>query len=505
MKKFLWLVILFPILLLAQDPIESHDNETQFGMEGMVGSTTFGTTTYSQIRLMPEITFWKFGFGLDIDLLIDKNGNLRKEDWDEPKDMLHKVSYIRFAQQGEPFYARVGSFPSHTIAHGLLMQNYSNTLLYPTQRNIGAMVGFNLPLPLEPGVELFTSNVVKNQIIAARGLCKPLLFAEIPIFSNLKLGVTAVSDRNQYGKYEDKDNDKVPDILDMNSKVKNKPNDWDGDSILNANDLDIDGDGILDSPWVNQYVFAQYPALNDSTLAVLLDNDISAPIFYGDNRKVEIYSIDYDIPLIQTVVFKLGHYAEYAKIKDYGSGLIFPGFYSKFLVFDVNLELRKFEDKFIPGYFDHLYEEQRAFVVNNEIQTKDKILETVKASFGWYGGVQANIFNIIILKIAYQDMYGEDLVTGKSLWSRVSIDPKIVPKIKDASIGYSQNNMQHLAINTLQSPSATVDGRVSYTLSESAFLIGKYSERYIDANGDNKIKGTEETVRSMTFGVEFQF
>jgi hypothetical protein len=50
-----------------------------------------------------------------------------------------------------------------------------------------------------------------------------------------------------------------------------------------------------------------------------------------------------------------------------------------------------------------------------------------------------------------------------------------------------------------------VDGRVAYGLSESTYLIGKYSERYVDANANNVIKGKDEIIKSMTFGVEFKF
>lgn len=77
----------------------------------MVGSVTIGDNTYSQIRLMPEIVIWKFGFGLDIDLLIDSEGKVRKEDWDEAQDIINKIYYIRFAQRKDPFLLQGRQYP----------------------------------------------------------------------------------------------------------------------------------------------------------------------------------------------------------------------------------------------------------------------------------------------------------------------------------------------------------------------------------------------------------
>lgn len=505
MKRLLLLVMFLPLMLWSQDIGVSGSGEATTDVNGMVGSVTIGKTTYSQIRLMPEVTFGKFGLGLDIDLLIDADGNLRKEDWDEAKDLINKIYYIRYAQRGDMIYGKAGGFPFYTLGHGLIMSDYSNNLLYPNQRNIGLMFGFNLPMPFKPGAELFTSNIEKNEILAFNAHFQPLSLTDIHLLSSLSLGASFATDRNQYGKFDDKDNDKVPDIFDPNIKRKNHTYDIDGDGTVNSLDLDIDGDGILDSPWVNSYVASQYPAFTDSTLALLLDNQITSLRRYGDKKDVLIYSVDYELPLIDNAVFKLSHYAEYAKIKDYGTGLIFPGFYSKFMFMEANMELRRFEDKFIPGYFDHLYDDQRAYVMGDTIVTKDLMLDGIKSAMGWYGSLKANVFNVIQLKVSYQDMYGEDQISGKSLWARVGVDPIIVPKLKEASIGYSQTNVKYISVNKLHTPSAVVDGRASYGLSESTFLVAKYSERYVDVNGNNVIKGKDEIIKSMTFGVEFKF
>jgi len=514
MKKYLLLVlVLLPILLLAQMANEeSEENEgTTYGMAGAVGSITIGDKVYSQVRLMPEINIWKFGFGLDIDLLIDSEGKILKEDWDEAEDIINKIYYIRFANRRDPFYFKIGSIPDYTLGHGLIFNGYSNMLQYPLRRDIGAYVGINTPLS-GLGFEAYTHNVDKNEILAGRLFAKPLEYLELPLLSKLRLGVNVGVDRNQYGRFEDKNKDGVPDIYESIWL------DTDGDGVYDDEDIDINGNNIIDHPSLNPYVDDVYPGMGDAadSLGWVLDTNIiqNQVNQMGKDKEVWIYSADYELPLVETEAFALSHYAEYAMIKDYGSGFIFPGFGAKFFVFDANLEFRSFGDEFLPGFFDRLYDEQRAFVIQEtgidgqriySVLTKDETLVNAKASLGWYGSIKANFFNVAYLKIAYQDMYGEDLITGKSLWGTLGVDPQMIPKLKEASISYSQTNVEYLAMNTLQSPSAKVNGTISYGLSDNTFLVGKYSERYVDLNADGKIKGKDETLSAMTFGVEFKF
>lgn len=499
MKKYgLLILILLPWILFAQVAEEETENEgTTFGMGGVVGSITVGDKTYSQIRLMPEISIWKFGFGLDIDLLIDGDGNVRKEDWDEAEDIINKIYYIRFAQRRDPFYFKVGSIPNYTLGHGLIFDSYSNMLQYPVKRNIGGYVGVNTPLS-GLGFEVFSHNVKDNEILAGRVFAKPLDVMDIPILSNLKVGVNVGVDRNPFGRYTDEDDNRIPDIYELDS-------------------VDLNGNGIIDHPDLNPYVEEVYPGIAGiaDSLGWELDNTIIPLRPWSEEEKnVWIYSADYEVPLIDYDYFSLWNYGELAMIKDYGTGFIFPGFGSKFLVFDMNLEFRRFGEEFLPGFFDQLYDEQRAYLAEitdlsgntiRTVLTKDEILKSIKSSLGWYASIRANIFNVLFMRIAYQDMYGEDVITGKSIWGTLGVDPSIVPKLKEASISYSQSNVRTLAINQLKSPSAQVVGKMSYGLSENTFLVGKYSERYIDIDGNGKIQGSEETVSSMTFGVEFKF
>ena len=55
-----------------------------------VGSATINDTIYNQVALRPELSFGKLGIGLDLVMYIDNEGNIRKDEWDEPSDFIDK-------------------------------------------------------------------------------------------------------------------------------------------------------------------------------------------------------------------------------------------------------------------------------------------------------------------------------------------------------------------------------------------------------------------------------
>jgi len=478
-KLLLVACLVLPLIMFAQEQTNANtkQEESGFGLGGAVGSITVGNQTYSQVRLMPEIIFWKIGIGLDIDLLIDKEGNVRKEDWDEAEDYLNKIYYVRFAQRGDPFYFKVGGFPSYTLGHGLIVNGYSNMLQYPQERQIGLMVGVNTPLS-GLGVEGFSSNLNKNEILAGRVFATPLEYSAMPLLKKLQVGASFATDRNQYGY------------------IKHKKFDSDGDGVINNEDMDADGDNWLDN---SDFVHQAYPGITPDALDPDFPN-IQVP---DEKEDLSIVGLDYELPLIESSVLYLSHYGEAAQIVDHNMGFIFPGFYGRFLIFEAKLEMRHFQDEFLPGYFDQLYDDQRAFVIGNSIETKEMLLEAAKAATGWYGSLTSNLFNVLSLNIAYQDMYGSDVKTGKSLWGSLSLTPTFMPMLKEAKISYQQTNVEK--ISDWKTPSALVSGRVAYGMSANTDLVAKYQERYVDINSDGKIKGDEETEKTFGFGVEFKF
>ncbi len=464
-----------------------------FNMGGGVGSVMLGEETYTQIRLMPELTFGKFGLGLDIDLMIDSNGDVRTEDWDSFEDYVNKIYYLRYGQRGDSFYGRLGGFKSYTLGHGLVMKDYSNMLRYPEYKQIGIQLGGKLPVA-GMTAEMFTSNAVKNEILGGRLTIQPLSNMSIPLFNNLVLGGTVAHDRNQVKGLLDSDEDDYPDYFDDFPYDEN----WHNEVDHNIDEYLADWLSIPnnqgDSTGFHDWFYGEHM------------NEKRNPSFSDfEEDDITVFGVDYELPFIQNPLFTLSHYAEAAQIDGHGMGFIFPGFYSKFLIFHMNLEYRIYQEDFMPAFFDQLYDEQRAVVYteSDTVLTKESLLEDMTKSHGWYGSLTTNILNFIFITVAYEDMYDENEDNSRSLWGKANFDTKIIPKLTKAEIGYTQTGFDKLS--EFKTPNAIINGSLGYSLGGNTQLVGNYQERYIDLNDDGKIKGTDETITSMSMGVEFSF
>ncbi|MCD4827847.1 MAG: hypothetical protein K8R90_00255 [Candidatus Cloacimonetes bacterium] len=477
-----------PILLTAQAP--DTTSTEGFSMGGGFGTIMMGDNTYTQIRLMPELVFGKIGIGLDVDILIDEQGNVREEDWDEFEDYLAKIYYIRYARRGDPFFARIGGFPGYTLGHGLVMQNYSNMLRYPEHRQIGLQLGGNIPVSgLQ--VEAYTSNLVENDILAGRASFQPLQAMELPLLSSLRLGGTYATDLNQYNGLLDSDNDNYPDYFD------DYPYD---DNWHDEVDYEIDERREAYKDITGSYDGFEDWFANSTFIDSLRNKDFDD---FGESE-VSVMGIDYELPLIMTDHFTLTHYGEAAQIVDHNMGFIWPGFGMRFLIFQVTLEHRYYQEDFEPAFFDNLYEENRARVVGDSVIVKSETLPYNQQMQGWYGSVTAHLFHTLFLKIAYEDMYGDDVENGKSLWAGVWLDQSFIPRLTTARVDYSQTRVDNV-FTDFKTPSTLITGRAGFSVGGSAELVAKYQERYIDLDGNGEINGNDETIKTMAFGVEFRF
>ena len=479
------------------DMIEKETGDSSsgpFNMGGGVGTVMLGEKTYTQIRLMPEITFGKFGLGLDVDLMIDSNGNVRTEDWDSFEDYVNKIYYLRYGHRGDAFYGRLGGFKSYTLGHGLVMKDYSNMLRYPEYKQIGIQLGGKLPVA-GMTAEMFTSNAVKNEILGGRLTIKPLSKTSIPLLNDLVLGGTVAHDRNQIKGLLDSDDDNYPDYFDdypFNDE-------WHDEVDYKKYDF---WEGVYFE--FNPYsTIENFEAWFDTSSTI--DDLRNSPFSELGEDAITVFGIDYEFPLIQTPLFMLSHYGETAKIIDHKMGFIFPGFYSKFLIFHMNLEYRIYQDDFMPAFFDQLYDEQRAVVYTDidSVLTKESLLENMTKSHGWYGALTTNILNFLFITVAYEDMYDENENNSRSLWGKVNFDTKYIPKLTKAEIGYTQTGFDKLT--EFKTANAIINGTLGYSLGGNTQLVGSYQERYVDLNNDGKIKGNDETITSMSMGVEFRF
>lgn len=442
-KALLCLLVFVPLCLAAQDMPFSVKTGTRYGSSAMFGRVEVDSVRYSQIRLIQEFNYRKWGFGLDLDFLFDRNVHLKKSDWDHPGDALEKIYYLRYAETGDPFHFHIGGFPKYSVGYGLVMMNYSNMYYYPNLRHNGLLIGGKIPVMFEPEIELFSSDIVRSNIISLQAKFKPLPDSTLKILDMAKVGFAVYTDINQYSNLKHT----LPDSLQALQK--------------------------------------------------------------GKKDSATIITIDYTQPLHRSEKVEYGVYTEVAHMLSNGVGSILPGIYADFNVVKLNLEYRTNGDKFESSYFDYHYEEERAVLdlsdsENPVIITKEEALQSKKSSYGFYGKVQGTIGDRLNTMFAWQNMYGEDLDNGKSMWFGLSVDTRY-KRLERIAYTYSKTNVSELSLGKVAVPRASMSASATIGLDSKRrwFAIGKYSEKYDDKEGG--INWWKDTKRSVALGVKVNF
>lgn len=124
-----------------------------------------------------------------------KWGNYNEWDFKDSKDAIHdlllKVKYFRFGENGDILFLALGSLDKVTLGSGFLMDNFENSPLYPTFRKIGLEAGFDLGLT---GFHFFVNDVYDPEVLAGRFFFRPLF--GLPFLGKFEIGIQAVSDQN---------------------------------------------------------------------------------------------------------------------------------------------------------------------------------------------------------------------------------------------------------------------------------------------------------------------
>ena len=194
-RLLLFLVILSTAVLaplaLAQDTTSGAAAKA-FGaqMMGGLGLTMIDGKVYYRVQLIPEVAIYKFGIGLDGDILFNQDG-IRKEDWNPRSRWVRVIRYLRWGNKRDRIYARVGALDASTLGHGLLMYRYANQAANDADRKLG--MEFDLDFGLL-GFESVVSNFGRAEIYGGRGYVRPLRGTGIPIIKNFEIGGSVASD-----------------------------------------------------------------------------------------------------------------------------------------------------------------------------------------------------------------------------------------------------------------------------------------------------------------------
>lgn len=380
--KLTILIILFlPIYIFAVDARHSSVLQTEAvasrsEVGGVTSVDTFlnangSTSAYFSIYPTLDLKFWKIGLGFGMPLRINmKNGDIRRNDFDEWQDYLNLINYVSYAKKGEIFYARFGKLYRSNIGHGTIIHNYSNAIDFDRIR-MGLESELNLKIV---GGEFITSQVFEKPILGFRPYGRPLKIFQIPIISGIEIGATYVVDS------------KAPlHILDSN-----------GNPIT-----DDEGDQF-----------------GSSTPGFTENNNLSTT-----TDELHIYGGDISLPLFDNEFLNVTPYTDFNKINNFGNGLHFglmttlniPAIVKQRIFF--RWEGRSFTRDYIPFYFDTFYEVQkydlflgtRDYPIPKLLALKNnQFLDPGGRVFGWFGHIDYSFVDFITVSGSYEDYQGPD-------------------------------------------------------------------------------------------------
>lgn len=188
------LFILLSFNLQSQGLRDIKDNN-QFA--GGLGLSWINGEPYYLFNLSPDLAFGKFGIGLDVNFRIDRNGNLRNEDFNSFSDYLSLIKYVRYGQKRDPFYVRVGGLDRAILGQGNIVYYYNNRASYDNRK-----IGVELDIDFGTfGFESVYGDLSGKGLFGLRGYTRPLQFTDlrkVPIIGKLEVGATFATDLNDY-------------------------------------------------------------------------------------------------------------------------------------------------------------------------------------------------------------------------------------------------------------------------------------------------------------------
>ncbi|HQI42104.1 MAG: hypothetical protein B6D44_14820 [Ignavibacteriales bacterium UTCHB2] len=441
----LFFITFFSVQLTAQ--WDKYPRPDEGFINGGLGLTWIDGKPHYRIAFRPEISFSDFGIGLDLNLDFDSEGKLRKENFNETSDYLSIIRYIRYGVKNDPVFIKIGALDYYTLGHGSIMQHYNNSPTFDNRR-IGLVADIDFG---KFGFESIMGSFSPAGVLGLRGYIRPLQLtpaADIPIISNLELGASFVSDLNKDA------------------------------GIINGN-------------------------YNSS----LKEFNVTE-----DKGSISILGFDIGLPLLNSSITEITLYADYSKISGFGSGVAtgvkFDFNLSSLVNLNAKLERRFNNGKYIPAYFNSLYEIER-FKVDSSAGTftsKALALNSISENQnGFYGDLLIRVLGLFDIYGGYQRLDKEPKSGIMNL--RAAIEPEGVPFVLRA--GYDKINIQN------EKDLFTLDDR-SYLFTEFGYkpveflLISiVYSWTYTPVRGkDDKIIGFEPQKRiepRISFVYPFKF
>lgn len=511
-------------LIITIISILAEPGTAQLKNQAAVGSVTIDGKVWNQIAMRPVIPIGKWGVALDLVVYFDAQGNIHSDEWDFSSGraikntLIDKIYYIRYGLPGDPIYGKIGAIDRVDLGYGILVNEYSNNMLYPQVRKIGLNFERNTR---SYNFEGFINDFKENAgLLGGRITSKKIM--------GLPIGFSVVVDRNQFLGLKDSDGDGRPNIVDDFPNNHKWWVDTDGDGIAD-NDLrewDIDGDGVTDT------LGSHIPGYDGPTIA--LDDNIlrkREPINVSkESDNIMAFALDIGYPLVKRDQFSISMYAQMAQMigetyhpgskekLSLGMGMVPFGLTSRFGPARFNFEYRMIPDgRFEFNYWNRLYEIERigfAQGTNNQIilKTKESTLGRFGKQKGYFSRMILNLGSMLEASASYHDMIGE-------IWSEVEQEfvednnqtflaslrlKKSISKIQYANAFYQQRNVPN-PFKFDYSESTILGYKLGINMGNGLVLNYTFRRSFRDVNGDGNISGNKETLDITTIETSFSF
>ena len=466
------------VLLLLTCPVASsaQPSVTMFGYSLSMGSVTVDQEQLYRLSLRPDFPMGRLGIGLDLELFVERNGDLGSRGWEAGSStqtfdsILRKIYYLRYGRPNDAVYVKIGALDNVTLGYGLIMDSYRNTLHYPgikktgLQFRIANLVGTNIGL--EGAINNLQDFQEGGALIGLRA------FGYV---ANIELGLTLAADLDQYSGLRDSDSDGVPDPIDAFPDDGTLALDNDADGVPDPLDNDDDNDGIIDADagsGLSADIAAALLGLNANYgSAFPVDQDVDRHKPFNRNRVgrdfFSILGVDASYPLIRDLGLELKLYGQFALLLDdddalsnieaqqqgvypgnrqaTGFGIAAPGLWLSLGPLNGQLEFRHFRRDFDSRYFDELYELDRAHLdlATGQAQSKDARLGHSSDLSGFFGHLGTELGSYAHVSASYQYLTGtsdpkQQLIASASLSRKLL---KHFPRLKRAYAYFYKNNI----------------------------------------------------------------
>ena len=201
MKSIALVVFVMLVTSVSFAQYATFDQVNRNAIAGGFGVTWINDQPFYTVRFMPEFAFSDIGVGLDLRLEFDANGNLRKENFNEFSDYASIIRYIRYGNERQGFYLKLGALDYTTIGHGSIINAYNNSPSIDARR-VGVQWNLNYD---NAGLQSMYGNFGEAGVAGIRGYVKPLKFidaGDIPVIGNFEIGATYAGDFNKFASID---------------------------------------------------------------------------------------------------------------------------------------------------------------------------------------------------------------------------------------------------------------------------------------------------------------